>query len=286
MILVTGGTGRLGTLVVTGLAARGLDVRVFTRDAARAERLTGIATSVVVGDVRNRASIDAAMRDVTTVVSAVHGFVGPGRVTPDSVDRHGNANLIDAAVTVGADVVLMSTVGAASDSPFELFRAKHDAEQHLRASSVPWTIVRATAFVELWAEIMAKPIVFGRGDNPINFVSVRDVAAVVERAVVEVPLRGQILEVGGPRNLTFNELAALLAEVRGRDTKVWHVPRPVLRAMAPLVRPVRAALAMDTTDMSFDASAHRSSLDGIPITDLRTALQMAANGPQPDRAAS
>jgi NADH dehydrogenase len=286
MILVTGGTGRLGTLVVTGLAARGLDVRVFTRDAARAQHLTGVATSVAVGDVRNRASIDAAMGDVTTVVSAVHGFAGPGRVTPDSVDRRGNANLIDAAATVGADVVLMSTVGAASDSPFELFRAKHDAEQHLRASSVPWTIVRATAFVELWAEIMAKPIVFGRGENPINFVSVRDVAAVVERAVVEVPLRGQILEVGGPRNLTFNELAALLAEVRGRDTKVWHVPRPVLRAMAPLVRPVRAALAMDTTDMSFDASAHRSSLDGIPMTDLRTALQIAANGPQPDRAAS
>jgi NADH dehydrogenase len=286
MILVTGGTGRLGTLVVTGLAARGLDVRVFTRDAARAQHLTGVAMSVAVGDVRNRASIDAAMRDVTTVVSAMHGFAGPGRVTPDSVDRRGNANLIDAAATVGADVVLMSTVGAASDSPFELFRAKHDAEQHLRASSVPWTIVRATAFVELWAEIMAKPIVFGRGENPINFVSVRDVAAVVERAVVEVRLRGQILEVGGPRNLTFNDLAALLAEVRGRHAKVRHVPRPVLRAMAPLARPVRAALAMDTTDMSFDASAHRSSLEGIPMTDLRTALTIAANGPQPDRAAS
>ena len=286
MILVTGGTGRLGTLVVTGLAARGLDVRVFTRDPARARHLTGVATSVAVGDVRNRASIDAAMRDVTTVVSAMHGFAGPGRVTPDSVDRRGNANLIDTAETVGADVVLMSTVGAASESPFELFRAKYDAEQHLRESSVPWTIVRATAFVELWAEIMAKPIVFGRGDNPINFVSVGDVAAVVERAVVEVPLRGQILEVGGPQNLTFNDLAALLAEVRGRHTKVWHVPRPVLRAMAPLVRPVRAALAMDTTDMSFDASAHRSSRNGIPMTDLRTALNVAGCGPQPDRAAS
>lgn len=284
MILVTGGTGRLGTLVVTRLAARGLDVRVFTRDPARAEHLTGVAASVAVGDVRNRPSIDAAMRDVTTVVSAVHGFVGPGRVTPDSVDRRGNANLIDAAATVGADVVLMSTVGAASDSPLELFRAKHDAEEHLRATGVPWTIVRATAFIELWAEIMAKRIVFGRGDNPINFVSVRDVAAVVERAVVDVSLRGQILEVGGPKNVSFNDLAALLNDVRGRDEKVRHVPRPVLRALAPLVRPVRAALAMDTTDMSFDASAHRGALGGIPMTDLRTALNIPTTGLQPDGA--
>ena len=282
MILVAGGTGRLGTLVVTRLVARGLDVRVLTRDPARAQHLAGVATSVTVGDVRERASIEGAMPGVTTVVSAVHGFAGPGRVTPDSVDRRGNANLVDAAATVGADVVLLSTVGAASDSPLELFRAKYDAEQHLRASSAAWTIVRSTAFIELWAEIMAKPIVFGRGENPINFVSVRDVAAAVEHAVVEDSLRGQILEVGGPQNVSFNELAALLAEVRGRSNKVRHVPRPVLRLMAPLVRPARAALAMDTTDMSFDASAHRGGLGGVPMTDLRTALAVAGGGPQPE----
>ena len=94
----------------------------------------------------------------------------------------------------------------------ELFRAKYAAEQHLRASGAPWTIVRATAFVELWAEIMAKPIVFGRGDNPINFVSVIDVAAVVVRAIVDPALRGTVLEVGGPENITFNELAARLQD--------------------------------------------------------------------------
>jgi NADH dehydrogenase len=226
------------------------------------------------------------MRGVTTVVSAVHGFAGPGRVTPDSVDRRGNASLIDAAATAGADVVLLSTVGAASDSPLELFRAKHDAERHLRASGVSWTIVRSTAFIELWAEIMAKPIVFGRGDNPINFVSVRDVAAVVELAVMEPALRGQILEVGGPQNVTFNDLAALLNELRGESRKVRHVPRPILRAVGRFVRPARAALAMDTTDMSFDASAHRAALDGIPMTDMRTAMKIAATGPRPDGAAS
>ena len=90
-----------------------------------------------VGDVRDAATLAAAIDGVTTVVSAVQGFAGPGRVTPASVDRDGNANLVDAASAVGADVVLMSVVGASPDSPMELFRAKYEAETNLRASGVP-----------------------------------------------------------------------------------------------------------------------------------------------------
>src|SRR6185503_3088934 len=80
----------------------------------------------------------------------------------------------------------------------------------LRASGVPWTIVRATAFVETWATIMAGPLrasgtipVFGRGRNPINFVSATDVAALTARAATDPGLRGQVLELGGQDNMTF-----------------------------------------------------------------------------------
>jgi NADH dehydrogenase len=280
MILVAGGTGRLGTLLVARLAKRGLDVRVLTRDPARASHLDGVANQIVVGDVRDRASIEDAMRGVHLVVSAVQGFTGPGRVTPATVDRDGNTNLIDAAAAVGADVVLLSIVGASTDSPMELFRAKHAAEQHLRASATSWTIVRATAFMELWAQIMAKPIVFGRGDNPINFVSVSDVVGVVERAVTEPSLRGQVLEVGGPQNLTFNELATMLQDIRGGRGKVRHVPRWVLRTIAPFALQARAALTMDTTDLTFDAATTRAAFTDLPMTDARTALSGTQGEPQ------
>ncbi len=281
MILVAGGSGRLGTLVVKRLADRGLEVRVLTRDPSRARHLGDAAIDIVEGDVRDAASLERAVEGATVVVSAVQGFAGPGRVTPASVDRDGNANLVNAAAGARADVVLLSTVGAADDHPMELFRAKHDAEMHLRASAVGWTIVRSTAFVELWAEIMRKPIVFGRGTNPINFVSVGDVADVVERAVVDPSLRGQVLEVGGPQNLTFNELAAVLAAVRGRPAKVRHVPRSLLRAMAPLSRQASAAIAMDTIDMTFDAAAARGWFSDLPMTDVRSALDVVSGMPRP-----
>jgi uncharacterized protein YbjT (DUF2867 family) len=276
VILVAGGTGRLGTLVVRRLARDGVEVRVLTRDPTRAKHLSDSAAEIVVGDVRDASTLAHAMRGVTTVVSAVHGFDGPGRVSPASVDRDGNAHLIDAAAAAGADVVLLSVVRASADSPMELFRAKYAAEQHLRASTAQWTIVRATAFIELWAQILAKPIVFGRGDNPINFVSVHDVAAVVARAVVEPGLRGQTIDVGGPDNLTMNQLVAELQSVRGDTRKVRHIPRAMLRAMAPLSRKAAAAVAMDTVDLAFHPDAAAAAVTHLPLTDSRTALRALA----------
>ncbi len=271
MILVAGGTGRLGSVLVPRLVAGGHPVRVLTRDPTRARHL-GDGVEVVVGDVRARATLAAALDGVITVVSAVQGFAGPGRVTPASVDRDGNANLVDAASAAGAEIVLMSVVGASPDSPMELFRAKHEAETNLRASGVPWTIVRATAFAELWAELVGKGLVFGRGDNPINFVSVVDVAAAVERAATDRRLRGTIIEVGGAQNLTFNEFAILLRQVRGEPTTTRHVPRTLLRAAAPFARQARAAVAIDTIDMTYTPAVDPDDATRLDPTDLAIAL--------------
>ncbi len=271
-VFVAGGTGRLGTLLVPDLAAHGCDVTVMTRNAERARHLQDCA-AIVLGDVRQPDDLRTAVAGAEVVVSAVQGFAGPGRVSPASVDRDGNANLIDAAAREGAQLVLMSVVGASPDSPMELFRCKWEAEERLRQSGVPWTIVRATAFVELWADIMRKPIVFGQGDNPINFVSVRDVAGAVRVAVLDPALRGQIIEIGGDENLSFNELASLLQDVRGRRARVRHIPRPLLRVLATVHRQPRAALVMDTSDMTFTPGPRP---DDVPLTPMRNALAYLA----------
>ena len=148
--------------------------------------------------------------------------------------------------------------------------------------------MRATAFMETWGTIMGlrlqtsgKILVFGRGDNPVNFVSATDVAALVERAVTDPGLRGEILELGGPDNLTFNELAAILQQTTGRRGAVRHIPRPALHMMASLTaalkpalaRQARAALAMDTTDMSFDPTSTRRAFPSLPNTGMPSALK-------------
>jgi uncharacterized protein YbjT (DUF2867 family) len=61
-----------------------------------------------------------------------------------------------------------------------------------------------------------RPLVFGRGQNPINLVSVGDVAAPAERAVIDQDTRGAALEIGGPANLTFDQLAQAVQTACGR----------------------------------------------------------------------
>ena len=287
MILIAGGTGRLGTLLVERLTGRGHQVRVLTRDPARAELPAGGQVTVMRGDVRDRQSLVPALADVEIVVSAVHGFNQSARDSLAAVDRDGNANLIAAALATGARFVLISTVGAAPDSPMELFRMKYAAEQRAAASEVPCTIVRATAFLELWIEVLeqtarrsGRPLVFGHGQNPINFVSVGDVAALVERAVQDPDTRGETLEIGGPANLTFDQLAQAVQHAAGRTAPPKHVPSPVLRLMAHTVgrakpqlgRQARAALAMDQLDLGFDAFAIHKLYPELPCTSAADVL--------------
>ena len=201
--------------------------------------------------------------------------------------------MIDAARKVNASFILMSTVGAAPDSAMELFRAKYAAEQYLKQSGIPWTIVRATAYMETWAKVMGDPLlqtgktmVFGRGMNPINFVSAFDVAALIDFAVAEPQLQGRLHEIGGTQDVTFNQFAEALQAVTGHAAKVKHVPRPALHVMSlamripnpTLARQAAAAVVMDTSDMTFDSSLVRQELPDLPDTDLRTALSRYFDG--------
>jgi nucleoside-diphosphate-sugar epimerase len=137
--------------------------------------------------------------------------------------------------------------------------------------------------METWATLMGKPLletgrtrIFGRGNNPINFVSAHDVARFIELAVVDPTMRCELVEVGGPENLSMNKFAKTFEAVTGKAGKVSHVPLPMMRLMAVLMRPVNPTLArqvqagvvMDTHDMSFDPSDTDRRNPSIPLTSL------------------
>jgi uncharacterized protein YbjT (DUF2867 family) len=293
VILVAGGTGNLGVELVPYLNARGTAVRVLTRDLGRARQRLGETPEFFLGDARNPETLEAALKGVDAVVSAMTGF-GPGAPGPRAVDYEGNLNLIRAAEAAGIGrFVLVSMNGAAGNHPMELMRMKYRAEEALRASRLDWVIVRASAFMELWAEIAGAPIVkegkatvFGRGDNPINFNSAKDVARFIELALSDPSLSRTILAVGGPENLTFNQLVGQIERAAGRKAAVKHVPVPMMRLMSLVVRPfnpglagmIGAGVAFDTVDMKFDASDLRRRFPQIELTRMADVLarQVAA----------
>jgi NADH dehydrogenase len=281
VILVAGGTGTLGTELVRRLVARGARVRILSRKAAKQPASPQV--EVVEGDVRDRRSLDRAVAGVTTVVSAVHGFLD--KEGPRAIDRDGNGNLISAARGAGAEhLVLVSIAGASADSPMELFRMKYAAEQDLKKSGLPWTIVRPTAYMETWLSLIAVPLlqsgkvrIFGRGQNPINFVSAHDVAGVIETAITDPAKRGAAIDVGGPEDLSFVEFSRVVEQTTGKTAATSHIPRPMMRAMSVVMKPLNPALArqiqgavvMDTTDLTFANVKARASSSVQGTTSLR-----------------
>lgn len=291
MILLVGGTGHLGGPLTELLSARGTRVRVLSRDPARARAHVPAGIELVAGDVRVASSLEPILVDVETVISAVTGF-GPGGSGPRQVDMQGNQNLIAAAAAAGVEhFILVSIHGARSDHSIDLYRAKFMAEETLRKSNLAWTIVRPTPFMELWAGIIGDSLIksgtatiFGRGKNPINFVSARDVARFIELAVDDRRLRGKTVDIGGPENLTLSAVVEVIAACHGRQPRARHVPLTALRLGALLMRPFRpdlagliqASIRMDTAEMSFDQAELTAAHPEIRLTRLADVVR-----PQP-----
>jgi len=287
MILVAGGTGHLGTELIPNLVKRGIPVRVLTRDPDRARKRLGDSPQFARGDVQEPDTLREALEEVDAVVSAITGF-GPAGPGPKAVDYEGNLNLITAAQAAGMKrFVLVSMHGAAADHPMELARMKFRAEDAVRASPLDWVIVRPNAFMELWAEIVGEPIVkqgkatvFGRGDNPINFNSAKDVARFVDLALFDSRLSRTVLDIGGPDNLTFNQLVSQIESAAGRKSAVRHIPLSMMRLSSLVMRPfkpglagmIQGGIAFETVDMAFDVSALQRRFPQVELTRMADVL--------------
>ncbi len=283
MILIVGASGRLGGTVAKRLLAQGKAVRLMTRTPSNLVHLKQQGAEVVSGDLRNPASLLSACEGVEQVLAAAHALTGKGDNNPQTVDDAGNRQLIDTARAAGVKhFVFLSILGASPDAPVEFFRIKYHTEEYLRASDLSFTIIRPSAFMDLWAQLIGLPIleqgkttIFGRGNNPINFVAVEDVARFVCIAFENSRTRNEVIEVGGPENLTLNQVAETFERVSGRQAKKRHIPLPMMRAMSILMQPVNPALSrqirlgvfMDTANLCYDIT-EMSRTFGVQLTTM------------------
>ncbi|MEP7181547.1 MAG: SDR family oxidoreductase [Betaproteobacteria bacterium] len=297
MIAVFGASGRLGRAVARLLIDDRRPVRAVTRNPASLADFAQLGVEVVVADLRDTASTARACAGATHVVAATHGFPGQRGNDPPAVDRDGNRRLVDAARGAGIErFVFVSAAIASADNPVDFFRFKQESENYLRDSGMEFTILRAAAFMEFWAAMIGDGIlkdgkakIFGVGENPINFVSVADVARYVVASLDDPRLRNRTITVGGPQDLSFLDVVATFERVTGRTAVVSHVPLAVMRAIAavtrrinaPLWRQVQAGIQFDTTDQRCDMAATAREF-GFPMTRLDDLVQQqlaAANRP-------
>ncbi len=169
-ILVTGGTGTLGRHVVRHLRGAGREVRVLSRHGGEPEPgVQAVTADLVTGD-----GVDEAVRGVETIVHCAGNFKGDAAMT---------ANLSRAASKAGAPYLVYISVVGTDRVPvvglgrlaFAYFGAKREAERVVADSGLPWTILRATQFYDLFltvskalAKLPLAPIPAGFRFQPVD----------------------------------------------------------------------------------------------------------------------
>ncbi len=270
MILVVGASGLLGSKVATALKERGFEVRGLCRNPAKHPELAEKGLELVQGDLRQPDSLVKACKGVKTVVATANAVMGNGDNSSKKVDLDGYRALIDAAKKEGvAHFIFISISGDIANSPVDFARHKYATEEYLKASGIDYTIIRPQAYMETWGTVVGdsilkkgKTLVFGRGDNPVSFISAEDVKEFIVLAVNEPTLRNKIIELGGPGSFTVNELVEKFARAGGKSPKVTHLPLPVLRLMRLVVKPLKPGIGniiglsimLDTTPSVTDSS--------------------------------
>lgn len=211
MILVTGATSAVGNAVLNELLARKIPVRAFVRKPLAAEKLEAQGVEAYVGDMTERASVKEALQGIESVYL----------ISPVTAQLFATEQLwVEEARKAGIrSLVKQSEIGADPQSPSPLLQAHGRAEEVLRTSGMPYTILRTLYFMQNFAPMYAQSIhTSGMIYAPlahayISYVDARDVGAVAAHMLTEEGRYSQEYEVTGPEALSCEQLAEIFSTI-------------------------------------------------------------------------
>lgn len=279
MILVCGATGELGGRIARLLVADGRKVRALVRPETYATGLQLDGVGVVIGDLRDPATLGPALTGIDTVVTTANAIsrmlAGSTDLTIDSVDGQGTQSLIHAAEEAGVRrFVFVSAAGIREDTArlSPVMAAKWAAENALRASSMLVVIVRPDMFQEIWLSpttgidpAAGKALIYGRGELPQRYVAIDDVATLCAHVAV-MPDPPTMVEFGGPEALSRLQAVAAFESATRTKLAVRHVPRVVLSVGHHALARIKPEIA-SLMGMSLFSDTHAGSWDDAPLRE-------------------
>jgi nucleoside-diphosphate-sugar epimerase len=252
--LVTGGTGFVGSHLLATLTQRGDTVRSLVRSPAKAEALGLSGVEWVPGDLSDAVALTRAAAGVEVVYHVAGVVAALDEAGFMAVNREGTRRVIEAAEAAGARLVLVSSLAAGGPAdagrplteeepprPVTAYgRSKLAGEELVRASGVPWTIIRPPAvygprdtemFRLFRAAALGVGAVFGAGDQELSLVYGPDLAEAIAAAGHSDATVGRTFYAAHPETIRSGDLARAVGKAMSREVRVVKIPVTAGRAM-------------------------------------------------------
>ncbi|HYF76888.1 MAG TPA: SDR family oxidoreductase [Symbiobacteriaceae bacterium] len=278
-ILVTGATGKLGSLVVEALlrSVPAERLAVSVRNPEKADGLRTRGVEVRQGDFDRPESLDQAFAGVDRLLLISTGG-------DDETRNRQHTAAVAAAHRAGVGFIAYTSAANAADSSFFLAAAHRATEEAIRKTGIPFCFLRNNWYLEneagtIQAVLGGAPWVTSAGSGKVGWALRRDYADAAAAVLTGDGHRNAIYELSG-KLMTQEELAAAVAAVWGREVPVLQVddatyaemmknagvPEPMVPILVAVQRAIReGALAIQSDDFE--------RLLGRPLTPIREALR-------------
>lgn len=278
MILLTGATGLVGSALLRRLLSGGQQVRCLVRDPRRLGP-DRVRVQITLGDLADPVSVKQAVRGVEAVVHLAASIRDQPTGTIEEINALASARLLREAERSGVErFIFFSALGATPTSRTRFFRAKALAERAVLDSRLE-TLVFAPSlvyapgdpFLTLLTRMSYLPWLPIPGSGRASFQPIwsEDVADCVVAAFDRFPFERRRLELVGPELLSFDEIAKLVLEARGRRRPLVHVPlgavRRGLRALERLAGPSAFATWEEAELMEEPMTSARGTEDALGL---------------------
>jgi len=279
MILVTGATGFIGRVLVRQLTETGQQVRVLLRPSPKSPRLPkGVSVEVAVVSLNDERGLRAALRGVDHIYHLA---------TAASQGRGGNLFTTDiegtrilAQVARSADIerfVYLSHIGSDRASAFPVHKAKGIAEEHIRKSGVPHTIIRSTVVfgpedhftTNLTRLIRNTPGILpipGNGRTLIQPLWVEDLVTCLIWALQNPDMVNQTHDIGGGEYFTVRQVLETLMGITHTRRLFLPLPLPYMRALFVTLDTFTPGFNIPTYWLDYVAVNRTCPVENLPRT--------------------